>query len=359
MRKAQQKQRNRTAVTAFPNGMHSTLLELDAITQLQQKSRKQKHITLAWEDHDLADRQNFDDDDVPLGVLFPGKETRSNVNRPIGLMEKRDRDDNEPLSQRRARLRGDVPTFQGPSPLKNQLATTMQALEVSGLTESPVEDLEGETLAQRVKRLRAQKDEGGGVATDFANEVSSQLGLTGDTGVRPAKTKTPDADETLGQRRKRLKEEALGNSRQVSGGSSQVPAPPLQPQLSMAELLAAHVAGGSRKASNESRGVPAWTMRHQLDAQVENPLGTFPLVTPAPMANIPILPGGPLAYAPFNAVMPNSTLRYGNPIMFSPATGMPYGANGLAFSMQDTMMGPPLDPKQRAQIDQWRQGIVQ
>ena len=109
MRKAAQKQRNRTAADAFPNGMHSTLLELDAVTQLQQRSRKQKHVTLAWEDHEAADRENFDDEDVPLGVLFPEKErpNHQDTSRPMGLMEKKEMEDNEPLSHRRARLRGE------------------------------------------------------------------------------------------------------------------------------------------------------------------------------------------------------------------------------------------------------------
>ena len=74
LRKAQQKLRNRTAANAFPTGMHSTLLELDAVTQLQQKSRRQKHVALAWEDKEVVDRDNYDDDDVPLGVLYPDKE---------------------------------------------------------------------------------------------------------------------------------------------------------------------------------------------------------------------------------------------------------------------------------------------
>ena len=50
LRKQQQKQRTRPLAKTYPNGMHSTLLEMDAVAQVEQKSRKGKRINLAWED---------------------------------------------------------------------------------------------------------------------------------------------------------------------------------------------------------------------------------------------------------------------------------------------------------------------
>ncbi|KAL8964132.1 MAG: hypothetical protein Q9183_004675, partial [Haloplaca sp. 2 TL-2023] len=117
LRKEQQKTRNRTAATAFPDGMHSTLLELDAVAQIQKQARFKKHTQLAWEDPNApqSGAQDVDDDDVPLGVLFPGRKPNLNgtrggnddYDRPLGLIARREMEDNEPLSQRRARLRGE------------------------------------------------------------------------------------------------------------------------------------------------------------------------------------------------------------------------------------------------------------
>ena len=115
LRKQQQKLRVRNAATDFPNGMHSTLLQLDAVAQVQKQSRKQKHITLAWEDPNQRNSaaENEGDEDVPLGVLYPGRKAPLNEstgwndeNQPLGLIAKRAMEDNEPLSRRRARLKG-------------------------------------------------------------------------------------------------------------------------------------------------------------------------------------------------------------------------------------------------------------
>ncbi|KAI1626085.1 hypothetical protein EDD37DRAFT_626335 [Exophiala viscosa] len=354
MRKAQQKQRNRTAADAFPNGMHSTLLELDAVTQLQQKSRKLKHVTLAWEDHDEADKHNFDDDDVPLGVLFPEKDRAAifNAQRPVGLLERREMEDNEPLSHRRARLRG------GP--------TSMNA-RTDGIPDL-LDEPEDETLAQRAARLAsAIQTQNVGTA-----KVSQEFG-SGETTAQPSKT--PDVEETLAQRKRRLQQEALRNGRQKSGNG-------LSRQSSMhnlADILQVHPVG-VRQVSQESRASGLG------NARTQKPLLQFDNTPQYPhmQMNMPRLPAQSLNWGSTQQNGVNMNGLYGNfypnsaPYMngsFAGLTRSMYSApmpmhmqqsmtqNPYEYSpqpyVQDPMMGPPLDPKQRAQIDQWRESIVQ
>ena len=120
LRKQQNKLRTRPAINAHPNGMHSTLLELDAVREIERKARHGKRVNLAWENPDANPEHNQDleDDDVPLGMLAVAKAAGaknsnidislvvSEMNRPLGLMERREIDDNEPLSRRRDRLQG-------------------------------------------------------------------------------------------------------------------------------------------------------------------------------------------------------------------------------------------------------------
>lgn len=62
---------------------------------------------------------------------------------------------------------------------------------------------------------------------------------------------------------------------------------------------------------------------------------------------------------PFNNAMQytNGAFSYGTPMIYSStAVGLQYSVNGMPTYTQDSMMGLPIDPKQR--IDNWRQGIV-
>ena len=78
LRKQYQRQRNMTAATAFPNGMRSTLLEIDAVAEVQKKSRKQKRVALAWEEDNGPDEkaENRNDEEIPLARLLPSTKTR-------------------------------------------------------------------------------------------------------------------------------------------------------------------------------------------------------------------------------------------------------------------------------------------
>lgn len=333
MRKAAQKSRNRTAADTFPNGMHSTLLELDAVTQLQQKSRKLKHVTLAWEDHEEADREKFEDEDVPLGILFQGKKAAAmDMNRPMGLMEKRDMEDNEPLSRRRARLRGEPLPFQAATSIKPDNHSAFYSLgnpQDSKLQIPEEEDeSEGETLGQRKARLAAEKAEkSADVGADFAHEVASQLGLPKEEA--PAPSKTPEMEETLAQRKKRLQQERPANERQTSGQS-------LKSRHSMADILQAHPAAGAGRPSAGAMGArPGFYPSQSHLSQVQGPASAF---MPTSFPRFPL---------------PNTNTIY------NPSTGIQAGgAYGVPPYMQDPGMGPPLDPRQRDQIDRWRQAIV-
>jgi hypothetical protein len=319
MRKEQQKLRNRTAADTFPNGMHSTLLELDAVTQLQQKARKTKHVTLAWEDHEEADKQNFDDDDVPLGVLFPDKERDiASAQRPIGLLEKRELEDNEPLSHRRARLRGE-PIQQPRSDMQSQAGEEERAPfidDVPGLSQEVLAEDEDETMAQRAARMKREKERG--VAGQFTDDVASQLGLDVAPDA-PAPSKTPEVEETLAQRKQRLKDEAAAKGPAMHNLASVLQAHPVgvREQIRQAQpRYGANTTYTTNWGSAQQRGVPG--------------VGGYP------------------TNMPYGAPIPTYMQQqpYGYPNMNQP------------FVM-DPGLGPPLDPKQRAQIDRWRQSVVQ
>ena len=360
-RKAQLKGRTRTAADAFPNGMHSTLLELDAVTQIQQKARKQNHVTLAWEDHEAADRQNFDDDDVPLGVLFPEKDRskQANTHRVIGLMEKRDIEDNEPLSHRRARLRGEQlrppPSHATQSHVGDAEAEASKyRLELPGATTSPSPEDEDETLAQRVKRMKAEKERA--TSGSFADDLTSQLGLP--TADQPAASK-PEVEETLGQRKQRLKEEAQQAG--LSTGSNTA-RPGLQPRKSMADILQANPVG-HRQVSNES--ARSFARLPQLNT------GSFAHGAGDRGSVMPHLPPHMQTYYNHQPYMQPtfgaSQGMFGMPQMntygfqngYAPPAGgqqYPYNANGLNLGDPD---GPPMTREQRGMIDRWRMGIAQ
>ncbi|RMZ87238.1 hypothetical protein DV736_g5543, partial [Chaetothyriales sp. CBS 134916] len=362
LRKAQLKMRNRTAADAFPQGMHSTLLELDAVAQLQQKSRKTKHVTLAWEDQKAAEQENFGDEDIPLGVLFPekAKATLLNVNRPLGLMEKRELEENEPLSFRRARLRGEPyqPPSQresGPTNPTEEASESKFKLDLPGSQD--VEEKEGETLAQRRHRMQEEKERA--TAGNFASQVVSELGLEE---AKPPPSKTPDAEETLGQRRKRLKEEALKAGRNPSGSGIGGGRLGLRTSHSMADILQAYPNGHRQVSGVSVQSQPqqalATTGFAPNQAQVDTRGSAMPQI-PAHMQGLPYYNQASLMQPQYNASL-GMMYSYGAvPQMATPMAmnGLHYGQYGQ-YGMIPNMMGPPLTTQQRAIIDRWRQGVA-
>ena len=368
-RKAHQKQRNRTAATAFPGGMHSTLLQLDAVADVQRQSRRQKHVTLAWEDPAVQQsRVDMDDDeDVPLGMLFPGqKATGQNrgsqyvyPSRPLGLIAKREMEDNEPLSRRRARLRGEEII---PQPLTLDRRASMYTLNVppGGTADTAImaSEAENETLAQRADRLRQRNPlpQPRRNSGNFANDIASQLGgLTADTSQvvngLPS-SKTPDLEEeTLGQRRKRLQAEREAKSRQVSaeGDAGAAKSPRLSNRHSMADLLQAHPAAGARGPPTVHQ--TQWTIMQQQQAS-SNYLA---MASGMGLLGHPGASGmGHMANAGLNNFTPN-------PLVYSHTLVNPSGRVSHGGGTTGLQAGQPpmeLDPHQRATIDRWRQSVM-
>lgn len=358
LRKHQQKQRNRTAANAFPNGMHSTLMQLDAVAQVQKQARRLKHTTLAWEDPD-ADHDGLetrDDEDVPLGMLFPKgnmdvieRARRLDEDRPLGLIARRDMEDNEPLSHRRARLRGEDPPMRSESSdIKNSMYT-LDPLNFEDGNQTAENVEENETLGQRIRRLKATQipHQARPVSGDFASEMMSQFGgleqppedaqPTGRT-----TTKTPDLDETLGQRRKRLQAEAKDKIRQASGDSyGAAVRPPVTKRRSMADILQAHPAAGAgaKTLSNEIKFAPAPKTRNTpwaLNQNMQASLGHMPHM---PMASGFGMPNG--GYAP----------GFGG--------GMNGYANGADYLPHPMIQKPvEADHRQRDMVDRWRQSVM-
>lgn len=403
IRKQQQKHRTRPLVSAYPNGMHSTLLEHDAVAQVEKNTRKQKRVNLAWEDPAVVEAEDpmTDDEDVPLALLYAKKSRVQEPNRPMGLMERREMEDNEPLSRRRDRLLGRPPAT------NMNRASTMVNLQ-SGVSH----DEEGETLAQRVRRLKDQETNGTAlpptraVSGDFASEMMSEFG--GDLsdpkgkGKEPLSATAPEEEETLGQRRKRLQAEKEARAKEV-GESLQRPA--LQQRRSMADLLAAHPAASSNRVPSYSRppsGLLGMFEHEKATAQKRSSsmLNLDQSRLPGHQANVGGLRAGmyndgqggiipsqkpqpqriPSGYNMYNAgafqQFPQPSLGYGhngfgvNNQMMMPFTN-PYmmGANGMGMQMSYTMphlamgmMGVGTEPLNQGQIDmveRWRQSVMQ
>ena len=368
IRKQQQNQRNRTAATAFPNGMHSTLLQLDAVAQVQKQARKQKHITLAWEDPSVSQAANEDpDEDIPLGVLFPSPRTNINStvgrfseDRPLGLLAQRALEDNEPLRQRRARLRGEPLTPKLDEPGK---MPSMFNLEVPGVTDigNDSVDEEKETLAQRLKRLKGGQTRSAArpISGDFASEILSHFGdLNEDQrktdareDVRNLARKTPDSEETLGQRRRRLQAERQ-ISQEKSGEASQ--RPQVQQRRSMADILQAHPGGMRQVSATSTPGISPNGLVGNMSSLQSIPSQAYPatgLATPSATHS-----RGTRAGVYTNGYPAGS---YVNPMTYTPMVGANASAGAPAYPVTAPMAEQiALNPKQRAVIDRWRQSVL-
>ena len=371
IRHQQQKDRGRTAVSAFPGGMRSTLLELDTVTQLQQQSQKGKHIQLAWEDRKAqhSGAEGPDDDDVPLAILYPSskivmnhKASRFDENRPLGLIEKREMEDNEPLSHRRARLKG-IPL---PLPEKEDpnRKPTMVGLEVQGLSGnrrgSFPPEVEGETLAQRQKRIKGGQ-QNRLPSSEFTSEIMSQFGgLPGNTD-KPLIAPDPD-DQSLSQVRKRVLAERAAKARNVSDNSeSSATRPRLTQRRSMADILQAHPAG---LASN---GLPQTSVQRIPNGRIHmsNNISTAQLNTTAisqQRYSDNFMPpynssnSVPMAAAPgtHRQLAGQNSHNYNYNSMIHYGAAFPRVGPGLLAPGQAPM---EVDQRQRQMIDRWRESV--
>lgn len=300
LRKAQQKSRNRTAFTSA-QGMHSTLLELDAVAQIEKKKRKGARVALAWEDPSLLGREGGEeaDEDVPLGLLYPAGQVRLSKNgatrqgrddwdRPLGLMARRELEDNEPLRARRDRLRGVSPNAAA--------SRTNSQLHLAGLPtegemkgeeqeEAEAED-ESEPLAQRLRRLKQRETLNAALGdlakpssnaasarnSTFADEILGDLGIGTGTStppphasafkdsdadnsiIKPVDTADPvtepaaEEEETLGQRRARLQRER--ETGVATNNTTTATKAPLSRTNSLANLLSENPVNGKPNKRN-------------------------------------------------------------------------------------------------------------
>ncbi|KAH6848075.1 hypothetical protein B0I37DRAFT_156722 [Chaetomium sp. MPI-CAGE-AT-0009] len=294
-----QQDKLRTRALNHPDGMRSTLLELDAVAEVERKARHGKRVMLAWEDPAATPQQDEEDDDeVPLGMLLaakaaaPGGSTRmtmdistlmSEVHRPLGLMERREIEENEPLSRRRDRLQGRVEE-QGPASLAvlqkrmshmpggmgirsqfrlnlgppqpggsraGSMLGSRPGSAVGNQEEGSDPEHEGETLAARRARLAAENPlpRARPVSSSFSAELLKEftVGEGGDaqklsanaTHSRAASRDTnggggvengaavPEEEETLGQRRRRLQREREAREREMAFSTLNRAATPL------------------------------------------------------------------------------------------------------------------------------------
>jgi hypothetical protein len=374
MRKQEQQQRGRTAATAFPNGMHSTLLEMDAVAQVQRQSRQKKHIALAWEDPRSLPPGAVEvnnDEDVPLGMLYQGAKAmpgrpfaRLDDNQPLGLIAKRSMEDNEPLSQRRARLTRKPVPARNLSPGKRGSVYT---LELPGLTDvnsnNDAED-ESETLAQRARRLRnpEEKQRSGFLGTGFLDEVMSPFGGPVEQ-PKPSNSKispTPDPEETLTQRRKRLQAEKEAKSRTAETGISDEHRTTASAIHTMADILQARRPAAIRTVSSDSKSNKA----KLISPSDLNPIPSVGIDRRTSLDDSQRLSGSgfPAVLRPSEA----STDYFNQPIITQNAgvwvNPRPLRGNTMDFTGYPGVTPPGqqelVDSKQRAMIDRWRQSVI-
>ncbi|KYK58476.1 hypothetical protein DCS_05492 [Drechmeria coniospora] len=259
LRKKEQMQRIKNTASGNPNGMHATLLEMDTIAERQRNHRRNKRVNLAWEAPEPhLDPNDTDDEDVPLAILaamHQGAKNLADLERPMGLLQRRDMEDNEPLSRRRARLQGvELPT---PVLPQRQSVMSFPAPRPEDMQPPPAgpeeQEVEGETLAERRRRLAEANDsellpKARPDSTSFSAELLGQFGE-----LEPAKEPAASAskedpkpgpnaeEETLGQRRRRLQAEKEARDREMSYGNLVGDgAKRASRQLNMASVLSAY-----------------------------------------------------------------------------------------------------------------------
>lgn len=334
LRKQELKHRRRTA--AHSVGLHTTLLELDAVAQKQSEHRRQNRVTLAWEGPEL-DRPEDDHEDVPLALLYPDKVNLPEESRPLGLMEKRELEESEPLSRRRARLRGEAPP--DPQPNLRSRPSTMNFQPVDEPADPDSGD-EGETLGQRLRRLKARDRESVTERSEFATELLAELHLNEDKKAEGRENEAPLEEETLAQRRARLQ----GGVKTQRG---------LDPAAQRARKS---MADSSRLRPVSAALRPPYDPvphRNSMDPRlygnrmsVHQPPSNFGNMPPARFSQHP----GHAMTSPYGYTAHPNTF-YSDAIL---------GMNNLAYAMSRNYYQPPkpvIDPGQREVIDRWRQSI--
>ncbi|KJZ77273.1 hypothetical protein HIM_03594 [Hirsutella minnesotensis 3608] len=421
LRKHEQQLRKKNMGSGFPNGIHATLLEMDTVAETQRKHRQSKRVNLAWEDPGMhLDQNGSDDEDVPLAILAAmqqGAKNRADLERPMGLMERREIEDNEPLSRRRARLQG----LETLAPVTLRQRHSIMSFPVLGAAQdrSPrsaigptpghgQDDDEGETLGERRRRLAAAEGGDGPLTTarpvsaTFSAELLSQFGdventQNKSTGSKDRQPEETNGEETLGQRRRRLQAEKEARDREMSHGNLSVGAAPrISRKLSMADVLAAHPKNDvdvrtrqdeARRADEErlamERDAKMAAMRRQMPQTLNQPQvdrsggfrggayndgsgGLGPLASRASV----VLNSQPVGHAPYGAQNRSSVLlgNYGGQAHHPVYGAMGnYGStnhlnnsgflNGNAPMYGGGMMPMAMSGGSIDRVEQWRHGV--
>ncbi|KAL4976678.1 hypothetical protein BDW66DRAFT_134556 [Aspergillus desertorum] len=341
-RKHDLKQRRRTAANA--GGMHSTLLQLEAVAAKQSEHRRQKPVALAWENPDAHPNDEDDDEDVPLGMLFPEKAQAAEEVRPLGLLEKREMEESEPLSRRRARLRGEPL----PHPIDQRPITMYSQRNPAALAQNNDDDSgdEGETLGQRARRLKGHERNISKADTDFTTEIMAEFDHLKEDENEDTKNGPSQEDETLAQRRARLKKEAA----EKRNSGLKIP----RYRRSMADIFhAPRPSTASQQClMQEVPGPHSPNPQRSLDRRMsmqQLPVSGEPPMTPAGFSQYqPPSLAGPHGYSITHpntfytdAILGNGNLSYATPP-----------------NLHQSTIRQAIDPGQRAVIDRWRQSIV-
>ncbi|KAJ5168199.1 uncharacterized protein N7482_003793 [Penicillium canariense] len=328
LRKQELKQRQRTALPTptQARGMKSTLLELDARAQKQSDKRRRRPVTLAWNNHDTAD-----DDDVPLAMLYPDQINKDDEDRPVGLMERRQLDENEPLSTRRARLRGE--------PIPEKRPVTVYTTEPPRANAAQAEAESGdetETLAERLRRLRGQNPADSEFASDLFAEFDNRAGVVP---KEPETVPNAHENETLAQRRNRLQKQngpPQGAAKNLHMRRSMAALPQSRPVQQIARQSSHDVLPHSNMMSGQYANRMSMQSR-PLNMGHQVPMGYQMGAQPYGYGGM----GYPAAHA-YNSMM----------------MGVP---GGMVYAMPagcgPNMAGQPVDPVQQEFIDRWRQSI--
>ncbi|KAJ5570105.1 uncharacterized protein N7459_009535 [Penicillium hispanicum] len=315
LRKQELKQRTRPALPQPGPGMKGTLLEMDDMAQKQSEKRRRRPVTLAWDGHNAAD-----DDDVPLAMLYPDKVNADDEYRPLGLMEKRQQEENEPLSTRRARLRGE--------PIPEKRPVTIYTTEAPEQPPQAESGDEVETLAERLRRLRGQNPADSDFASDLLAEFDSRVG----TATKENEPAPDPENETLAQRRSRLQKEngaQSGNAKNPRMRKSMATLPQVRPRI----------------PHKPSHGL---LQRHSMMQLQGNRMSMqqFPpnFGYQAPMATPMTQPyNHGMVYPPVNP--------YNHMVGLNNGYALPDGSRPNMATRQ------PVEPVQRDMIDRWRQSI--
>ncbi|KAI0541754.1 hypothetical protein GGR58DRAFT_414404 [Xylaria digitata] len=416
MRKQQQKLRTRPAATAFPNGMHSTLLELDQVAEVERQTRKGKRVNLAWEDPNSNQADEDEDEDTPLGILLATKgqgngliDTIPGAPRPLGLMERRDMEDNEPLSVRRNRLQGrEAGPIQRMTLARNlNVAPALRApspqLRVVTPEGDGIEEIEGESLGDRMRRLRSRDDSNPlpqhrPVSSAFSAELLSQLGDAfkeeepdaKDTGKRKSNNsqmQLVEEEETLGQRRRRLQEEREAREREMTQAQLNEEQSSVLPQLAKGHSLADVLGGRASKMVLSDPRVEAERARQEEAARYQEDqkrkLAALRQQMPSNLSAPNLVRPGGFMSGRFNdgtgggfGQSRDSTAIGGfgsasalpNPALNASVMGNAFRAGGAMSSYGPPMTTPYASPYgaspqvqsagQLASIERWRQGVL-